>query len=482
MENQNQNKPFNYLPVVLLLAVAVVAGLTFSSLRNAGSANLLATETSGVTTTDCDKLASMMQTGGYTAEDKEYYYKYCVQVPPTTTDDPQYNCDDIKKKMDAGSYTSEEKEWYAKYCTTQPPQPSSDDDVCEKLKKLMDSGNYTYEEKQQYLKLCTKPETDDQKPTDDPCQYLKDLMAKYADQPNSEEYMGAKKKFVLYCEKPDQDTNVCSDLKMKLETLIKNGETDTDEYAKIKLTFTDLCTDTTPFNDRCAELKTKLETYIQNGDTNSEGYASVKAEFLKSCQKPLPPAGYEDEIDDTYDQEDCPFSDVKVEELCGKAATELYRRGVIGGFSDGTFRGSDLVNRAQAAKFLLLARFGIVGDDDGDAGFKDVPKGQWYTRFVLKASKLGVIRGYGDGSFKPGNTVNTAEFLKMLSLTFELETGLGFKYEDVSSTDWFAQYAGLAEKYNLFPDRTGGKLEPARKLTRCEVAVAIYQFLKNRGV
>lgn len=202
----------------------------------------------------------------------------------------------------------------------------------------------------------------------------------------------------------------------------------------------------------------------------------------------VPPAGFEDQVKTSYDQN--PFADTDLGNVCGTAAAELYGRAVIGGFSDGTFRSSELVNRAQAAKFLLLTRLSTVEDQTGNA-FHDVLSGQWYTKFVLKAAKLGVIKGYKDGTFKPANPVNTAEFLKMMTLTFGLETNLPYSYTDVKATDWFATYAGIAQKYNLFPQEASAcsgsgaaysetLLNPGRNLSRGDVAVAIYQYLKNR--
>ena len=39
----------------------------------------------------------------------------------------------------------------------------------------------------------------------------------------------------------------------------------------------------------------------------------------------------------------------------------------------------------------------------------------WYKNAVIKLNNLGVIGGYPDGSFKPGNNVNRAELAVMLS-------------------------------------------------------------------
>jgi hypothetical protein len=67
----------------------------------------------------------------------------------------------------------------------------------------------------------------------------------------------------------------------------------------------------------------------------------------------------------------------------------------------------------------------------------------------------------------------------MLTLTFDLELDLSYSYADVGEDAWYAQYAGVAELYELFPERTD-ELMPADPLTRYEVAVAIYQYLLNR--
>ena len=194
-------------------------------------------------------------------------------------------------------------------------------------------------------------------------------------------------------------------------------------------------------------------------------------------QNNLPPAGYEDEVFTVFSKN--PFSDTDINLLSGKAAAELYRRAVIGGYPDGEFKGQKSVNRAEAAKFLLLSRFGEVSEAANSGQFKDVLDGQWYTKYVVTAANKGIINGYEDGTFKPGDTVNTAEFLKMLSLTFDLGENLPYEFEDVADGQWFAAYAGVASKYKLFPER-GSKLLPEQELTREEVAIAIYQFLSNR--
>ena len=214
----------------------------------------------------------------------------------------------------------------------------------------------------------------------------------------------------------------------------------------------------------------------------SHGYARsgnecVRLTTVSTTIKVIPPAGYEDEVITAFYDYNNPFPDTNTNALEGMAAAELYRRAVIGGYPDGEFKGWKAVNRAEAAKFLLLARFESITSVRNDGKFRDILDNQWYTSFVVTAAQKGIINGYPDGTFQPGRTVNTVEFLKMLTLSFDLETYLPHYYSDVPDDAWFAKYAGIAQKYNLFPDRNTAKLEPSRTLTRKEVAIAIYQYL-----
>ena len=177
-----------------------------------------------------------------------------------------------------------------------------------------------------------------------------------------------------------------------------------------------------------------------------------------------------------------PFPDTGITRLEGIAAAELQRRDVISGYPDGEFKGYNFVNRAEAAKFLLLARYGYVVDNlSNNNQFPDVPSNAWYTKYVLKAAQLGVINGYPDGYFQPANTINTVEFLKMLTRTFELKENLEYDYRDVPQNAWYTPYVGTISEYDLFPSRSSSSLNPSQLMTRNEVAVAIYQFLKYQN-
>ncbi len=171
------------------------------------------------------------------------------------------------------------------------------------------------------------------------------------------------------------------------------------------------------------------------------------------------------------------FTDLPAQSPQAQIADYLAARGVISGFPDGSFRPLDAVNRAEAAKMLLLAAKLKVYDLNNSGYFKDITDDAWYADYVLSAAGYKIIQGYPDRTFRADQGITGAEFLKMISVAFQLEQNLSHNYTDVNEDDWFSAYAGAATKYQLYPDRDV-TLRPNEPLTRLHVAVALYQILR----
>ncbi len=201
--------------------------------------------------------------------------------------------------------------------------------------------------------------------------------------------------------------------------------------------------------------------------SSSSAIANNPAPVLSAHQDAVVPVSY--------------FPDIDASSLEGQAANALFDRGIIAGFPDGTFGGDQAVNRAQAAKFLLLSISAVVSGGAGGSRFTDVRDGEWFTPFVVGASDRGIISGYPNGSFGPADGVNTAQFLKMATNAFNLQYNSPYSYDDVPQDAWFATFAGIAEQYALFPDRPSRQLIPEKVLSRREVAIAIHRLLQANG-
>lgn len=75
--------------------------------------------------------------------------------------------------------------------------------------------------------------------------------------------------------------------------------------------------------------------------------------------------------------------------------------------------------------------------------FPDVPVNSFYSDAVINLSEKGIINGYPDGTFGPGNTVNRAELAVILDRMLEyMETG------EVSA-GWYKPQAGTSWQWQL---------------------------------
>jgi hypothetical protein len=88
-------------------------------------------------------------------------------------------------------------------------------------------------------------------------------------------------------------------------------------------------------------------------------------------------------------------------------------RYVMSGYGDGTFKPYLFYTRGQAAKVSVLAA-GWSYDCPSSGHFSDVPPGHAFFCYIETAYSHGIISGYADGTFRPGNAVTRGQFSKIL--------------------------------------------------------------------
>jgi hypothetical protein len=114
---------------------------------------------------------------------------------------------------------------------------------------------------------------------------------------------------------------------------------------------------------------------------------------------------------------------------------------IVEGYSDGTYDPDSKINRAELMKIILEANDVDTSDELSDC-FPDV-EDDWYAKYVCEGKELGIVGGYPDGTFLPGNNVNFVEALKIIEL------GYGAEIEE--GTPWYEGYVDEAEEKELIP-------------------------------
>ena len=173
------------------------------------------------------------------------------------------------------------------------------------------------------------------------------------------------------------------------------------------------------------------------------------------------------------------FPDVSSDYFAYDQIDALSDAGVMTGNDDGTFAPDRTLNRAEAAKLLLNA-FGIEVDSTYDAGFSDVADGMWYTDYVNTAAEWSIVSGYSDGTYRPGEYINRAEFAKMVVNASGLDNDgtMGSDiFNDVSSGVWFDEYVGTMYVNSVTDGTSSNTYSPADWVSRGAAAKMTYNSM-----
>ncbi|WMT40826.1 S-layer homology domain-containing protein [Paenibacillus sp. D2_2] len=142
------------------------------------------------------------------------------------------------------------------------------------------------------------------------------------------------------------------------------------------------------------------------------------------------------------------FSDVKNTRWSNKHISTMVNAGIITGYPDGTFKPGQPITRAEFA--AIAARFDKL-DDRKSGLFTDI-SGHWAEKYILSAGNKGWIKGYTDGTFKPNQYITRAEAMSFINSVLNRkvkESGIledAKKWPDNPATSWY--YEDVIEATN----------------------------------
>ncbi len=175
------------------------------------------------------------------------------------------------------------------------------------------------------------------------------------------------------------------------------------------------------------------------------------------------------------------FSDVSESDINFNAIDYLEEQGIVGGYPDGTFKPNRTLNRAELTKIVVESLGAQLSESEGC--FPDMEEGSWYARYVCTAQELGLVEGYPDGTFKPAQTINRAEAVKIIMEAEALGESDQASYSDISGGEWFSGYVGRAYELNYLPflnEFVAGELVLRRDFSEIYYRALVARDLPNR--
>ncbi len=154
--------------------------------------------------------------------------------------------------------------------------------------------------------------------------------------------------------------------------------------------------------------------------------------------------------------------------------------GYIIGYEDGTIKPDASITRAEVATIF----FRLLTDEARDKfwtetnSYSDVAETAWYNNAVSTLSRMGILGGYEDGSFRPNDSITRAEFAKIAVSFFEYEDISAENiFTDVAAGSWYENFVAVAAKLGLIEGYAGNVYRPNESITRAEACTIINRTL-----
>lgn len=108
-----------------------------------------------------------------------------------------------------------------------------------------------------------------------------------------------------------------------------------------------------------------------------------------------------------------PFTDVSSKDWFYSVVATAYEEDFVEGYSTGEFKPNSAVNRAEAL-VILLRIFEVDTQSGSSSPFKDVSTSAWYFPAVYTSYMKGIVEGYSDGTFGAAKNISRAEIAALV--------------------------------------------------------------------
>ena len=150
------------------------------------------------------------------------------------------------------------------------------------------------------------------------------------------------------------------------------------------------------------------------------------------------------------------------------------------GYGNNDVRPQNNITRAEVATifFRLLTDETRTANMTKSNSYNDVKDGDWFCCAVSTLSKMGIIKGYEDGSFKPNAPISRAEFAAIAARFDPDGDKTPATFADVTS-HWAKDEISIAANHGWIKGYEDGSFKPDQKITRAETMTLVNRVLNR---
>ncbi|WP_158701643.1 S8 family serine peptidase [Lentibacillus sp. Marseille-P4043] len=156
----------------------------------------------------------------------------------------------------------------------------------------------------------------------------------------------------------------------------------------------------------------------------------------------------------------------------------LTDKGIIRGFPDGTFKPGEYVTRLQAVQ-MILNEMGIQVEKTNASNprFTDITPDTYGYKAIAKAVELGFIKGKTDGSFNPNGSLTRWQMAAILVSAYHLQGTYTDEFTDIPKDHFAHDVINTLAANNITKGYPDNTFKPMNKVSREHFSVFLYNYL-----
>ncbi|QSS98860.1 S-layer homology domain-containing protein [Pontibacillus sp. ALD_SL1] len=171
------------------------------------------------------------------------------------------------------------------------------------------------------------------------------------------------------------------------------------------------------------------------------------------------------------------FPDVNENVTGNEEIQYLEDKGIIQGYLDGTFRPGNNVSRMEAA-IMLTRELGLSTEDRPNPNFDDISTEHPHYKYVAALVDEGIIKGTDSNEFQPDRNIKRIEMAAVLTRAYNLENEpISKEFDDVSGNRKYVSEV-VSNRISVgFPDNT---FRPSAPTTRAQFSIFLARTMDNQ--
>ncbi|MFB9329162.1 S-layer homology domain-containing protein [Paenibacillus aurantiacus] len=128
---------------------------------------------------------------------------------------------------------------------------------------------------------------------------------------------------------------------------------------------------------------------------------------------------------------------------------------------------------ATVAMTMLLPGTALASETMSETAAKSDIAGHWAEKEIADWAASGLVNGYGEGRYKPDQTITRAELATLINRAFQFKATSSATFADIKDSDFFYKEIMKAFAAGYLKGGEQGRIRPNATITRAEAAVML---------